>query len=137
MIQARIDKSSGADVSRTNGRMETGYQSVPWGDEGSGQVTQELLSRLENSKIHNYAQRLDNSRVPGLLLDQNAIDRDVAAKYGLPERADLYKLREIIADPRYGFQRLRDYVNKYGFEGLPAVFGPSLLFEQGNPSQPQ
>lgn len=120
-------KNADAKVTTQVGRLETGYIPVDWGKEGSGQVTNRLVEILKNSPIQNLGQRLDTSRLPSALLSQNEIDRATAAAFKLKEREDLYKLRNLLADPRVGFKGLPQYVEKYGSSGLPAVFGLSLL----------
>lgn len=120
-------KNSKAKVTTQVGRLETGYVPVDWGKEGSGQVTSRLVDIINNSPIQNLGQRLDTSRLPSILLNQNEIDRTTAAALKLKEREDLYKLRGLLADPRIGFKGLPQYVQKYGTTGLPAVAGFSLL----------
>lgn len=132
IIQKRMTQGlENKPVTMQRGRMETGYQEVPWGAPGSGQVTEELVQRLEGSPLYNLGQRLDSSRVPQVLMQQNAIDQQTAQLLGLPERTDLYKLRGLLADPNVGFKGLGDYVRRYGSAGLPAVLLapalPSLL----------
>jgi hypothetical protein len=125
-VKAAI-KNSNAKVTTQVGRLETGYIPVEFGKEGSGQVTSRLVDIINNSPIQNLGQRLDASRLPSILPNQNKIDQATAASLKLKERQDLYKLRNLLSDPKVGFKGLSDYVQKYGTAGLPAVAGFSLL----------
>lgn len=120
-------KNPNIKVTSQVGRLETGYIPVDWGKEGSGQVTARLVDLIKNSPIQNLGQRLDASRLPSILLNQNSIDQATAASLKLKEREDLYKLRKLLADPKVGFKGLPQYTEKYGTAGLPAVAGFSLL----------
>ena len=117
----------------TAGRFESFYEPVPWSDQ-EGTVTSALIDRMNNSQIHNLPQRLDNSRLPGLISQQNAIDRETSAALGLPGNDRIYKLRGLLSDPRIGYSNLEAYVKKYGTAGLPALAASPYL--SGLLSQP-
>lgn len=140
-VQAAVQKAMGANpqlangLKTTAGRFESFYEPVPWG--GEGDVTNELISRLQSAPLHNYAQRYDASKLPGLLGPQTAIDREFSATHGFEENPRVYKLRGLLADPKVGLSGLPAYVKKYGTAGLPAIamspFLPGLL--SSDPSQ--
>jgi hypothetical protein len=116
----KTNKNAFKSLKGTFGRFESFYEPVPWSNQ-EGVVTNALIDRMNNSQIHNLPQRLDNSRLPGLLSQQNAIDRETAAVYNLPENQRIYKLRGLLADPKVGYSNLEAYVKKYGTAGLPAL----------------
>lgn len=122
-IQKLVTESvskSGAKVRAQPGRFESGYQEVPWGAEGSGQVTEELAKRIDQSEVQNFGQRLDTGDLPNILSEQNKIDQAFSEANNMPLRQDLLKLRGLLADPNVGFRGISDYIKKYGSRGLPA-----------------
>lgn len=58
-------------------------------------------------------------------------DAEFGARHGYAPRADIQKLREIVA--RDGFSGLRDYVARHGAKGLPAI---GLLSDELSPDRP-
>jgi hypothetical protein len=142
-IQNRIKQANAAapdafsGVSGTVGRFESLYEPVPWGAEGA--VTNAIIDRMATSPIHNLPQRLDASRLPSLLGQQNTVDRQFAVAHGFPENDRIYKLRQLLSDPRVGFSGLPAYVKKHGTTGLPALVGapflPGLLGQNGQQTE--
>lgn len=111
------------DLNLREGLMYYGSQSPAWGAPGSGQVTRQMIDRLEQSPVADLPQRLDRSRVPRVLGELNSIDRSV----GVPPREDILKLRALLSDPNVGYTGLAEYVKKYGAGGLPAIAALGLI----------
>ena len=92
---------------------------------GTGEATEALLGAIDKSGIANVYERLDASRWPDVTAAWNAIDEAISAAKNLPLREDLMKLRRIVSEG--GLSGVRDYVQKYGSVGLPALAGLALL----------
>lgn len=106
----------------TPGRLESGLTVVPWGAEGSGQVSRFLNETLNRPDVANAAQRLDAAGVPATLSARRDVADRVLGPYGAnTNRADVAKLMDLLTGPNGGFQRFQQYVNENGFTGLPAL----------------
>jgi len=121
VVQAKLREAQSALPSGTvvqAGRWENDLVKPNWGAEGSGQVTTQLLEALD--QIPDAAARLDRAGVPAVVQQRAALERALAAREGVPLRADQVKLQDILSRPR-GHELLRRYVRRYGAMGLPAV----------------
>ena len=123
------DALAGARVDR--GSFQGGYNEIPWGAEGSGQVTEYLLQSLDPR----VEAKLDASQAFRAKVGEKAVtDLDMHSKLGTGRpRADIQKIRGMISAE--GLAGLRAYVAKNGAKGLPAVLLP-LIYE-GMQQSPQ
>ena len=105
---------------------EGGAYTPAWYEgEGSGVVTQDLLSRMDPR----VAAKIDASPELRALIGERAGKHTaLAAEHGMePPRADLQRLRGMISDQ--GIQGLKEYIAKHGAKGLPALL-PIMLAEE-------
>ena len=101
------------------GRAETGYEpTYLTAEPGSGEATRNLLRAGDESPIVGLEERTADA-VAKQAAAMNELDRMVSSASGLPVREDIMKMRDILAQG--GVPALREYVRKYGAEGLPAV----------------
>lgn len=105
----------------TPGRLESGLMTVPWGEEGSGQVARFLDAQLSRPDIMAAAQRLDAGGVPAVIARQQQVGRELLGPYGVSNREDVNKLLSLLAGSGGGFQNFQRYVRENGFQGLPAL----------------
>jgi len=105
----------------TPGRLESGLMTVPWGEEGSGQVARFLDAQLSRPDVVNAAQRLDAAGIPELLARQQGVGQQLLSPYGVTNRQDVNKLLSLLAGRGGGFQNFQRYVREQGFQGLPAL----------------
>lgn len=129
-VQAAIKKALKGGTYRveiTPGRLQAGLMSVPWGEEGSGQVARFLDDQLSRPDVVQAAQRLDRGGVPEVLDARYNIAEEFGRKQGLPIRPDMQKLMNLISQPN-GFTAFQEYIKRNGTAGLPAI---ALMFGAG------
>jgi hypothetical protein len=106
----------------TPGRLESGLTTVPWGEEGSGQVARFLDETLNRPDVINAAQRLDVAGVPAMLDARRAVAQRVLGPQAAANRPDVQRLLDLLsASSGGGFRSFQDYVRRQGYQGLPAV----------------
>jgi hypothetical protein len=114
-------RKGGVEGKVARGTAETGLEesglSAP---EGSGRATKALLKRSKElgREVEGLETRTAGA-VSGAAEAMNKLDAEIAKSTGKKTRADLFKLREILAGG--GLPALRSYVKKFGSAGLPAV----------------
>jgi hypothetical protein len=100
---------------------------VPWGPEGSGQVTRSLMENPNTNDPRIFSKWDKSPQLLGRLREMNALEREVHAK-GTPSvdapRKDLLRLRDVLA--REGWTGLAQHVEKHGYTGLPVAVVTSL-----------
>lgn len=119
------------DIKVRAGRLDsTGYW-PEWGEQGSGQMTEAMLSDIDALGIPNVYDRLDTPDFTDPVRRENEARQAFFAKYGLTSRPDIGLFNDLLA--KGGPKAIRDYVAKYGSQGLPVVIGgmalPSLYSE--------
>lgn len=123
-VQRRMRKalaSAASDLEMTPGRLESGFEGVPWGDEGAGDVSRYLERRL--GQVFEAPARLDAAGVPDVLGRRFQTAEQFAGQQGLtPFRPDVAKLYDLLrGDKGGGFQNFLEYVKRNGYQGLPAA----------------
>jgi hypothetical protein len=109
------------DIKVRLGRLDsTGYW-PNWGEPGSGQMTQTLLQDIEGLGIPNVYERLGSPEFVDPVRRENEARGAFFSKYGLTSRPDIRKFNELLAEG--GPKALRDFIDKYGPQGLPAILG--------------
>jgi hypothetical protein len=106
------------------GNARTFFDELPWGPEGTGQVTEQYIvpKLLENPDL---MRRLDLTGEPQQLArGLNAADRRLADRYQIQGRQDVQSLRDTIAQS--GLEGVLERVRKLGYGGLPAAGYMSL-----------
>jgi hypothetical protein len=101
------------------GNARTFFDELPWGAEGTGQVTEQYIvpKLLENPDL---MRRLDLTGEPQQLArGLNAADRRLADRFGIQGRADVQSLRDTVA--MGGLEGILARVRKGGYAGLPAA----------------
>jgi len=147
-VQNKVNSVLGNYKALTNtpATWNSDFVGVPWGKDaagnptqGTGVVTKEMVKVLTGKSknpqmlpIPDLASRLDvHGGTNAEIAAANAADRAFAAQNPQYQPADdLLKLRDIVGQ-QGGWQKLLEYVKKNGYQGLPAVFGPSLLDTSG------
>jgi len=129
-IQAGINSVTlPSDVSKLVGRVDsTGYW-PSWGEEGSGQMTEQWLKDIDELGVPNVYERLNTPEFVDPIRRENAAREAIFQKYGYTNRADIKKFTDLLAQE--GPKSIRDFVKKYGATGLPAILGVSLLSKYG------
>jgi hypothetical protein len=119
-----------AGARATKGRFLSGHEgqgvwSPPWGAEGSGAVTEDLLKQLHP----NTMTKIDASPELRALIGKRAqTDATMSGELGVGQpRADIQRLRGMISEE--GLAGLQAYVAKHGSKGLPALI-PVMLAEE-------
>lgn len=113
------------DIKVRAGRLDsTGYW-PNWGEPGSGQMTETLLSDIDALGIPNVYERLSGPEFTDAVRRENearqAFFDKYREQYDLTSRPDIQKFNELLAQE--GPKSLRDYIAKYGSKGLPVVVG--------------
>jgi hypothetical protein len=104
------------------GKIDSVYASLPWGPEGSGQVTQGLLSQIAAAKDPSrFWKAIEDPAVAERAGQLAQGDKRFGAASGRTPRKDIQRLRWLIANGA-----LRQYVQKFGTKGLPAGAGIGL-----------
>lgn len=122
-VQAAIKKAvlkKPISVDITPGRLQAGLVTVPWGEEGSGQVARFLDQQLSRPDVVAGAQRLDEGGLPEVLDARYRVAEQFGQQQNLPIRRDVQKMMDILRQPN-GFRSFQDYVRRNGYEGLPAI----------------
>jgi hypothetical protein len=91
--------------------------------QGQGIATQQLLD--ETARIPQFDQRMDATNFAQNVAARNLIRRETAAAGGGALRPDAERARDLLAQGGVG--ALREYVKRFGLEGLPAWVGPLLV----------
>jgi hypothetical protein len=91
--------------------------------QGQGIATQQLLD--ETAQIPQFDQRMDATNYAQNVAARNLIRRETAAAGGGALRPDAERARDLLAQGGVG--ALREYVKRFGLEGLPAWVGPLLV----------
>lgn len=123
-LAAQLQLPAGDMGSVEKGRLESNYLPINWGEQGSGSATRQLVGALQDSGIHNFAQRLDAAGLPEKIGAQNDLDLQTASQHGLEPRADLLKLRDLIKQKK--LQGLVSHVKQNGYAGLPVAAGAAV-----------
>lgn len=98
---------------------------INWGEQGSGQVTRQMVEALNDPANAGLAERLDASGEPASWANANKIDRAASAASGDPIRADLLRLRDMVG--ANGFAEFLNKIRRNGGTtglGLPAALLP-------------
>lgn len=101
------------------GRSTPYFEELPWGAEGTGQVTEQYIvpKLLQNPDL---MRRLDLTGEPQQLgRGLNAADRRLDERYQIQGRQDVQSLRDTIAQG--GLEGVLERVRKFGYGGLPAA----------------
>lgn len=119
------------DIKVRAGRLDsTGYW-PEWAEPGSGQMTEAMLADIDALGIPNVYERLDTPDFVDPIRRENEARQAFFEKYGLTSRPDIQKFNELLAEG--GPKTIRDYVAKYGSQGLPVIVGgmtfPALYSE--------
>lgn len=91
--------------------------------QGQGIATQQLLD--ETAQIPMFDQRMDATNFAQNVAARNLIRQETAAAGGGALRPDAERARALLAQGGVG--ALREYVKRFGLEGLPAWVGPLLV----------
>jgi hypothetical protein len=91
--------------------------------QGQGIATQQLLD--ETAKIPMFDQRMDATNFAQNVGARNLIRQENAAAGGGTLRPDAERARALLAQGGVG--ALREYVKRFGLEGLPAWVGPLVV----------
>jgi hypothetical protein len=91
--------------------------------QGQGIATQQLLD--ETAQIPQFDQRMDATNYAQNVAARNLIRRETAAAGGGALRPDAERARNLLAQGGVG--ALREYVKRFGLEGLPAWVGPLVV----------
>jgi len=113
------------DIKVRLGRLDSAGYWPNWGPEGSGQMTESMLSDIDALGIPNVYERLNNPEFVDTIRRENEARNAIFAKYGLTSRPDIAKFNELLAQK--GPKSLRDYIAKYGSKGLPILVGGMAL----------
>lgn len=113
------------DIKATTGRLDSTSYWPNWGEEGSGQMTETMLSDIDALGIPNVYDRLNTPDFVDPIRRENAARDAIFARYGLTSRPDIHKFNELLGQE--GPKSLRDYIAKYGSKGLPVVLGGMTL----------
>jgi hypothetical protein len=113
------------DVKVRRGRVDSASYWPNYGPEGSGQMTESLLSDIDALNIPNVYDRLNTPDFVDTVRRENAAREAFFAKYGLTSRPDLKKFTDLLAQE--GPKSIRDFVAKHGSKGLPAILGGMML----------
>ncbi len=119
-----------AGAGTVKGRFLSGHEgqgvwSPPWGAEGSGVVTEDLLKQLHP----NTMAKIDASPELRALIGKRAqTDAAMSGELGVGQpRQDIQRLRGMISEE--GLAGLQAYIAKHGSKGLPALI-PAMLAEE-------
>lgn len=91
--------------------------------QGQGIATQQLLD--ETARIPQFDQRMDATNYAQNVAARNLIRQETAAAGGGALRPDAERARALLAQGGVG--ALREYVKRFGLEGLPAWVGPLVV----------
>ena len=126
-----VDLPEGLSVQ--TGRLDsTGYW-PSWGEEGSGQMTTQWLEDINALGIPNVYERLATPEFTDPIRRENEAREAFLAKYGLSSRDDIRRFTDLLAQG--GPKTIRDYVAKYGAQGLPAAIPFGLILPQDEEEQ--
>lgn len=106
--------------------------------QGQGIATQQLLD--ETARIPQFDQRMNATNYAQNVAARNLIRQETAAAGGGALRPDAERARALLAQGGVG--ALREYVKRFGLEGLPAWVGPlvvggAVTMSQGDQDQQQ
>lgn len=121
-LRAALAGSGANNIEVTPGRLESGFEAVPWGEEGAGSVARYLENRL--GQVFEAPARLDAAQVPQALAQRFQTAERFAREQGMgaPYRQDVAKLYDLLrADKGGGFQRFLQALRESGYAGLPAA----------------
>ena len=125
-IQRAIQSVSMPDgVKVRRGRVDSASYWPNYGPEGSGQMTESLLSDIDALNIPDVYDRLNTPDFVDPVRSENAAREAFFAKYGLTSRPDIKKFTDLLAQG--GPKAVRDFVAKHGSKGLPAILGGMML----------